>query len=315
MTHQRGGDVSAIVVSYNTRNLLLACIESLRTVSSNEPLAEIIVVDSGSTDESADAVQKEFPGTRVIQVPNRGYGAAANAGAALTRCDYLLILNADTEVRPHAIERLREALADDENAGLAGPTLRYPDGSIQPSRRRFPTVLTSIFESTVLEEWWPNNPWANDFHMHDVPAQSIETVDWVVGAALMVKTEAFRSVEGFDPKFRMYSEEIDLAYRMMQAGWQTRFVLGAEITHYEGSSTSQDVPRRQAEFDDSRIRLQRRIHGKRGALLLFMALRAGYLIHICREGAKWMLGHRRELRARRVRLYTRLLIKRWHLGG
>lgn len=306
---------TVVIVNYNTRDLLLRSVESVLRIQQQEEISRVVVVDSDSSDRSLEGVRELFPEVETISVPNRGYGAAANAGVNAVDARYVLILNADTEVIPGSIAALRSELENDSNAAIAGPRLRHPDGTIQPSRRRFPGRLTPLFESTILHEWFPQNRWARKYHMADVPEDETQSVDWLVGAALLVRTRAFRDAGGFDPTFRMFSEEVDLCLRLNNWGKHTIFVPAAEIVHHEGASTNQDVPTRQADFDASKIELQRRLHGAHWARLLTGGLRIGYALQIVREGGKWIVGHRRELRRARLRLYRELLTKDMKLHG
>ncbi|HYI16463.1 MAG TPA: glycosyltransferase family 2 protein [Thermomicrobiales bacterium] len=298
--------VAAIVVSYNVRELLLACVGSLQEAQCRKELDAIVVVDNASRDGSADAVRSRFPGVSVIEAPNRGYGAGANVGIAATSQEYVLILNPDTVVPAGTIAALVALLDERPDIALAGPRLRYPGGGTQPTRRRFPERFTPLFESTILEEWWPGNRWARRFHMRDdmVAGDVPQEVDWVVGAAMLVRRATIERAGGFDESFWMYSEEVEWCWRFRQHGWKVAYVPAVEILHYEGASTSQDIPARQVEFDRSRVRLARRMYGHRTAAVVRFGLLGGYVLQIIREGTKWMLGHRRALRRTRIRLYA-----------
>lgn len=302
-------DVTAIVVSYNVRELLLACVESLLDARRFGELDEIVVVDNASRDGSADAVRSRFADARVIDAPNRGYGAGANVGIRSTSGAYVLILNPDTIVPPGTVAGLVDYLDRHPGVALVGPLLRYPDGAVQPTRRRFPERLTPLFESTIAEEWWPGNRWARRFHMRDRAdsADLPQAVDWVVGAAILVRRTAIEQAGGFDESFRMYSEEIEWCWRLRKHGWSVAYDPSVEIIHHEGASTGQDLPHRQIEFDTSRVRLARLMYGAMNATLIRIALLCGYGLRIAREGAKWTLGHRRDLRRRRLRLYARAI--------
>ncbi len=298
--------VEAIIVNYNTRDLMLDCVGALLASDYDGSLA-VTVIDSASTDGSLEALKMRYPDVRGIAAENRGYGAAANVGALKSTADYVFILNADTKVEPGAVRALVDQIELRPEIGLAGPQLVHPHGEVQPSMRRFPSLLTPMWESTILEEWWPKNPWAMRYRMDDAVAREPQIVDWVVGAALMIRTGAFRAAGGFDETFRMYAEETDLCYRLRKHDWGTIIVPEAIVMHVEGASTSQDIPRRQAEFDASRVELQRRIHGAAAAWVAALGIRCGYALTIAREGLKWLLGHRRPLRASRIKFYLRLI--------
>lgn len=299
--------VSAIVVSYNVRELLLSCLESLETARSTGYLREIIVVDSDSNDSSPNAVQERFPDVTVIDAPNRGYGAGANIGIVASHGSYVLVLNPDTVVPPDTVRRLANYLNANPGVAVCAPRMRYPDGRLQPSRRRFPGRLTPIFESTIFQQWWPRNPWSRHYHLEDRREDEIQDVDWVVGACLMVRRAAINRVGGFDESFWMYCEEIEWCWRFRRHGWRISYLPDVEITHHEGASTGQNVPLRQLAFDRSRIELQRRLYGGPTATVVKAGIKLGYTIHMSVEGLKWVLGHRRDLRGARIRFYRTLL--------
>ncbi|HEX5166792.1 MAG TPA: glycosyltransferase family 2 protein [Thermomicrobiales bacterium] len=299
------GRVAAVVVSYNVRDLLLECVASLDEARQRGELQTIVVVDNASHDGSAEAVRGRFPDLEVIEASNRGYGAGANLGIAATSEEYVLILNPDTVIPPGTVAVLSALLGNRPDVALAGPRLRYPDGSIQPTIRRFPERLTPLFESTIFAAWWPDNGWSRRFHMRDVAGglDGAREVDWVVGAAMLVRRAAIVEAGGFDESFLMYSEEVEWCWRLRRHGWAIVYEPSVEIIHHEGASTSQDVPSRQVAFDTSRIRLARRMYGPGTAAVVRAGLLAGYGLQLVREAIKWLLGHRRDLRRQRILLY------------
>ncbi len=174
-------DLSVVIVSWNVRDLLRACLRSL-TKDERPPASdlsassftlgpssvEIIVVDNASTDSSAAMVAAEFPAVRLVaNAENRGFTGGNNQGIALARGRYLFFLNPDTVVIGDALAAMVAFLDAHGDVGVVGPQLRYGDGSLQSSRRRFPTLLTALFESTPLAWHWPNNPWARRYRMED----------------------------------------------------------------------------------------------------------------------------------------------------
>jgi N-acetylglucosaminyl-diphospho-decaprenol L-rhamnosyltransferase len=298
--------VSAVVVSYNVRELLVACVASLVAARDAGELHQIVVVDNGSGDGSAAAIRDQFPDVSVVEAENRGYGAGANIGIGATGGDDVLILNPDTVVPAGTIAALAGYLAQYPDVAIVGPLLRYPSGEGQSSRRRFPTRWTALCESTIVEMWWPDNPAVRRFRMVDDPppaAGDAQRVDWIVGAALLVRRAAIERVGGFDESFRMYSEEVEWCWRLRQHGWKVAWLPAVEIVHHEGASSRQDVSRRQLEFDTSRVRLTRWMYGDPQAGLIRAGLLLGYTIQFGIESGKWLLGHRRDLRTARMRLY------------
>ncbi|CAN5621792.1 glycosyltransferase family 2 protein [soil metagenome] len=299
--------ISAVVVSFNVADLLRACLASLEAERAAGNLDEIIVIDSSSTDGSVRLVQDHFPDVCLQVVPNRGFGSAVNVGLALASSDAIFILNPDTVVCPGAVARLSRALYSANNIGLVGPRLRYPDGTNQSSRRRFPTAWTPVFESTIFEEWFPSNRWVRHYRMLDEPGQHPESVDWLVGAALMVRSDVVQQAGGFDESFWLYGEELEWCHRIGRHGWEIHCVPEAIVVHHEAASTSQDQLASRLEFDRGRIRVQRIIHGDRAARRTAWMLKLNFASQLLREGLKWIVGHRRDLRRQRVARYWTLL--------
>ncbi len=299
--------ISVVVVNYNVRPLLAECLDSLREAVARGEAVQVVVVDCASQDRSPELVRDRFPDFELLEVQNRGYGAGANAGIAACRGNAILVLNADTIVHQGAISFLARALLLDSNVGLVGPRLIYPDGRRQPSKRRFPGRWTPAFESTIIEEWLPTNKWVTSYRMTGSSPGDSQDVDWLVGAALMARTRMIEDVGGFDERFWMYGEELEWCYRIRRHGWRIRYLDCAVITHHEGASTSQDTLRSRLEFDRGRLRAQRRLYGVASTRIVAMLLRLNYGLQLAREAAKWMIGHKRELRAARVAHYWTLV--------
>jgi len=222
------------IVSYNTREHLRACLNSVAP----EGPAETVVVDNGSTDGSVEMVREEYPEVVLIQAENRGYGAAANRAFAATSAPYVLLLNTDTLLRPGALAALVEYLGDNPRAGVVGPRLLNPDGSLQPSCFPFPSPLNVLLVGATLGRilFRPIPALRERFlrtWSHDVG----RVVPWVRGAGLGIRREAFEVVGGFDEAYFLYYEETDLSYRLSEAGWETHFTPTAEIVHLGGAST------------------------------------------------------------------------------
>jgi N-acetylglucosaminyl-diphospho-decaprenol L-rhamnosyltransferase len=294
--------LSVVIVSWNVRELLRACLASLPSH------AEVIVVDNASADGSPEMVAAVFPRVRLItNAENLGFTRGNNQGLAGATGDYVLFLNPDTLVAPGAISSLIAYAELHPRIGVLGPQLRYGDGSLQSSRRRFPTLATALFESTPVEWHWRNNPWARRYHMADRPTGPAQDVDWLVGAALLCRKEALDQVGGFDERFFMYSEELDLCRRMKAAAWRVVYLPDATITHYEGKSSEQAVAARHIRFHTSRVRYFRKHEGRAAAETVRLAILAMFAVEWCIEAGKGLLGSRRSLRRSRTSAYAQLL--------
>lgn len=312
MTQEKAPDLSVIIVNWNVRDLLRACLRSVARCPS--PL-EIIVVDNASTDGSVEMVAREFPEVRLIANPdNRGFTRGNNQGVALARGRYVLFLNPDTEVVGDALATMIAYMDAHPEVGVLGPELRYGDGSLQSSRRRFPTLMTALFESTPLAWRWPDNPWARRYRMEEGAeaggrgrGDGGQEVDWLVGAALLARRAVLAQIGGFDEGYFMYSEEVDWCRRAKDAGWRIVYLPDARIIHYEGKSSGQVVAARHIRFNTSKVRYFRKFHGPLAAETLRLALLGMFGVEWLLEAGKWLFGSKRPLRRERMAAYARLL--------
>ena len=320
-------DLSIIIVSWNVRELLRHCLQSiLRSLPATgepapdpatangasdgtpRPAAEIIVVDNASNDGTVEMLRTEFTKVRVIaNTANAGFTRANNQALAVAQGRYLFLLNPDTELHPGALAGLVDYMEAHAETGLIGPRLMYGDGSLQSSRRRFPTLATAFLESTPLQRWFPHHPLLTRYYMLDTPDDATQAVDWVNGSAMFVRRAVYDQVGGLDEGFFMYSEELDWCYRIKQAGWQIIYLPGARITHYEGKSSEQVVAQRDIHFNTSKVRFYGKYRGAWVAALLRIYLLLTFVFQLVEEGAKWLVGHKRPLRAARVRAYWQVL--------
>ncbi|HVX31344.1 MAG TPA: glycosyltransferase [Nitrolancea sp.] len=298
-------DLSIIIVSYNVRDLLLACLASLEGwLATTNRQVEVIVVDNASSDGSADSVRRRFPATRVIELErNLGFAAANNRAATEARGTSLVFLNPDTTVTGDAFGVMLDYLQEHPDAGVVGPRIVYPDGTTQPTRRRFPTRRTGFLESTIVQQFWHDNRALRRYYVADRSNDELQEVDWLVGACLMVRRDTLTDAGLFDERFFMYSEEVEWAHRVREAGWRIVYLPSALIVHHEGGSSRADLPARQINFDTSKVLLYEKLHGKRVAGALRLFLLGSYLLRAGIEAGKGVLGHKRSLRAQRVRLY------------
>ena len=304
-------DLTIVIVSWNVRDLLRRCLQSIEAEARRaiDGLAlEIVVVDNASSDGSVEMVRAEFPHVRLVaNEENRGFTVANNQGLLLGQGRYLLLLNPDTEVIDDALATMVHTMDGQPEIGALGPQLRYPDGSLQSSRRRFPTFATALVESTVVQEWWGDNRVLRRYYMADTPDDAIQAVDWVVGACLLVRRQTYEQIGGLDEGFFMYSEELDWCRRIKDAGWLVVYLPKATVIHHEGRSSEQVVPARHIHFQSSKVRYFRKHHGTFQAEALRWFLLATYVYQLGREGLKWLVGHKRPLRAERVKAYRQVL--------
>ncbi len=310
---------SVIIVSWNVRELLRRCLASVNSQqysreafsiqSADSPLnTEIIVVDNASRDGTVEMLRAEFPDVRVIaNAENAGFTRGNNQALAVAQGRYLFLLNPDTELRPGALQTLIDYMNAYPRVGIVGPRLFYGDGMPQSSRRRFPTLATAFLESTKLQQWFPRNRVLTRYYMLDTPDDATQEVDWINGSAMFVRREMYDQIGGFDEAFFMYSEELDWCYRAKQAGWQIVYLPTAQVMHYEGKSSEQVVAARDIYFHSSKIRFFRKYRGAFVAETLRAFLLLMFAYQIVEESAKWLLGHKRALRAERVKAYWQVV--------
>jgi len=239
-------DLSVILVSYRSRDLLLACLRGLcREIAQAGVTAEILVVDNDSNDGTLEALAADFPAVRVIaNRENAGYARAVNQGLRATTAPFALIMNPDCEPRPGLIRALLDHVAARPRTGIAGPKILNPDGSLEYSARSFPGPLTFLFNRySLLTRLFPRNPFTRRYLLTDWDHQTPREVDWVSGACMMTRRAAIEQVGGMDEAYFMFNEDVDWCRRMKQAGWAVTFEPAAAVVHRIGASRTKVAAR------------------------------------------------------------------------
>lgn len=299
-------DLSIIIVSWNVRNLLRDCLNAVDAGRGTLQL-EVIVVDGASSDGSPQMVADEFPWVRLIACrENVGFPRGNNLGLAQAVGRHVLLLNPDTVVLDDALSRMVAYLDTHGDVGGVGGQLLNPDGSVQSSRRRFPTLATAVFESTWFESYAPKRL-LRDYYAQDLPDDASADVDWVVGACLMVPRRVVGVVGPLDEDYFMYSEELDWCRRIRNMGFRVVYLPEARIIHHVGKSSEQAVTARHINFQRAKLRYFRKFNGRLAASVLRVILLLNYVAQIVFEGAKGVLGHKRPLRWQRMRAYWTVL--------
>jgi len=262
---------AVVVVNYESGPALRACVEGWR----DEHPSELVVVDNGSTDGSVDELARAVPDARLLVTGrNLGYGAAANRGVAATTAPSVLVCNPDLVVRPGVLAALSKVLEDDAGCALVGPLVRTPGGDRYPSARRFPSMVDAAGHA-VLGIFAPDNRFTRSYQQAGLTGSDVgpQRVDWVSGACFLVRRAAFEQVGGFDESYFMYAEDVDLCWRLGQAGWRVGYAPTAEVTHLQGVSTDRHPYRMIAEHHRSLLRFAARsTRGWRRVLLPAVAL-------------------------------------------
>ena len=230
-------DVSVVIVSYESRELLARCLAALAADGGASASREVIVVDQASRDGTAAWLAAEHPGVRLVALAeNAGFGAGNNRGAEIARGHWLLLLNSDAFVRPGAIDELVRFAEARPAIGAVGPRLLWPDGRLQRSCRRFPTVFRLATEFLYLRKLAPRSRILNGFYCGEFAHDEPRRVDWVTGACVLVRRELYERLGGFDEAFFLYSEEVDLLRRAAEAGAETWYDPAAEVVHVWGGT-------------------------------------------------------------------------------
>ncbi len=295
--------LSVVLVSFNTRELTLACIKSLLPeLELNTD--EIILVDNASYDHSVEAVKDAYPTVRVIPLlQNVGFGAANNIGFGTASGRFLLLLNTDTIVLPGSIDSMLQTLESQPTVGAVGCKLQNPDGSLQKSCWSFPSPLRAWTEALGFNRLGIVKDW------HQWDHASYQLVDFVIGAALLVRRSVVDQIGGFDEQYFLYAEEADWQRRMHNQGWRIAFNPTHSIVHIGGASGVSLGDRQLVEFCRSTERFIRKYHGNIGlaffssAVVFGTAIRWGFAMLMCLAAQKYS---RREVRLRKT--------LRWWLG-
>jgi GT2 family glycosyltransferase len=246
-------DVSVIIVSWNTQDILCDCINSIYQQTNNEQF-EVIVVDNASSDGSVDMVQSEFRQVKIIKNnENRGFAAANNQGITVAQGRYVLLLNSDTVVLNGVIDKVVAFADSSPKAGIIGCRVLDKEKISQPSCFLFPSVLNLFLATTYLYKLCPKSKFFGREHMTWWNRDDVREVDVVTGCFMLVRREAIEQVGLLDERFFMYAEETDWCYRFKQAGWQIMFTPNAEIIHLHGASSRQVKPKMISQWRKSML--------------------------------------------------------------
>jgi N-acetylglucosaminyl-diphospho-decaprenol L-rhamnosyltransferase len=273
--------IAVAVVSWNTRELLRACLHSLEG-DAKQGLAAVWVVDNASDDGSAEMVVSDFPWASLISSRrNLGFGAAVNLVADRARAPWIAPSNADVELAPGALSALLGASESDDRVGAIAPRLIMPDGSTQHSVHPFPTVGLGLMFNSGLARFAPGYAERLCLEGYWDPDDRRQ-VDWAHGAFLLVRREAFAEVGGFDRDQWMYAEDLDLGWRLRRAGWKTVYEPTAIVHHEVAAAARQAFAEgRQARHLEAAYEWMARRQG-------LVATRAYALLNIAGAAARWL---------------------------
>ncbi len=301
-------DISIIIVNWNTRELLGKCLESVETTVRGLS-HEIIVVDNASADGSAAMLRERFPRVRLIENPeNRGFGTANNQALRVMTGRYALLLNSDAVLTENAVSEIFSCMENHPGAAMACGQLLNADGSRQNSIAAFPTLLTLMTNTSLLEYLFPGR-YPSKRYPHPEPVE----IESGIGACLLVRKTAIDAVGLFDERYHFFFEETDWAYQMRRGGWKVLHVPTAFIYHLQGQSIGRNLHSR-IEFYRSRYQFFRKWRNRPCyiAVCVVILLRLVLDWFLTSVGILLTLGLRRELRDKWA-VYGRLLV--WHLRG
>lgn len=221
--------LAIVIVSFNCREPLRQCLSGLRAGGT---LSRVVVIDNASTDGTVEMIRHDFSSALLVaNAENRGFAAACNQGIRATAEDFVLLLNPDTLPEANELDTLLQTMIDQPAIGACGPRLLNPDGTLQRSCRKFPTLGVMV----CAELGWPGpyrmNGWAHD---------TTREVDQLMGSCLLLRRAALEQIGLLDERFFLYFEEVDLCWRLKHAGWRVLFVSQASVVHLGGQSSAAD---------------------------------------------------------------------------
>ncbi len=221
--------VSVVTVSFNSGPVLGAFLDSV-AASSSRPM-HIVIVNNSVADKSLPSITAGRNGVAVKEAEaNLGYGSAMNVGAELTSGEWLMLANPDIVFSPGAVDEMLRVASSDDSIGIVGPLIHTQQGDVYPSARKLPSLRTGVGHA-LLARIWKTNPWTKSYRAdRELPPRQRDA-GWVSGACMFVRRTTFEELAGFDEKFFMYFEDVDLCARAGRAGWRIVYAPSAEIMH------------------------------------------------------------------------------------
>ena len=267
-------DISIVIINWNTKEFLARCLQSLRKAGEDLE-SEVFVVDNASTDGSAAMVQEKFSWVQLVEnKKNVGFARANNQAIGLSRGGYVLLLNSDTAVHQGALETLVQFMEVHPQAGGCGPRLLNPDGSLQSSCHPMLTPWREFWRLMFLDRLWHRATYVQERWDQETPRR----VEVIKGACLLLRRDALNQVGLLDERYFLYTEEMDLCYRLAQAGWELWWVPRAVVRHYGQASAKQMAEAMYVQLYRSKVQFHRKYGSNRRARAFKVLLALAYFL-------------------------------------
>ena len=281
-----GAELAVVIVTYSPGETLDRCLDTLAKATSRP--VRVILADNGSTDGAPERAAAERENVTLLRTGgNLGYGTAATRGIASLDPSYgwIVVANPDLEWGDGCLDTLLEAASRWPRGGSFGPLIKEPSGAVYPSARLVPSLGRGIGHA-VVGRVWRGNPWTRAYRQDSDASVTERTAGWLSGSCLLMRRTAFDSVDGFDPRYFMYFEDVDLGDRLGRAGWQNVYVPSAEVVHIQGHSTARSSSAMLAAHHESAYRFIADRHRGWAWAPVRWAIRAGLALRLKLETRK-----------------------------
>lgn len=272
--------LSVIIVNYNVKYFLEVCLHSVLRAA-NGMQVELIVVDNNSSDDSEEMVREKFPEvTFIANKDNKGFSKANNQGVAIAKGEYILFLNPDTVVPEDCLKKLTDYMDSHPQAGSIGPRIIDGKGQYAPDgKKSFPSLSVAIFKTTGINKLFKKSPYFNKYYAVHIGENETAAVDVLSGCCMMVRTKVLPEIGGaFDEDYFMYCEDVDLAYRIQQAGYQNIYYPETTIIHYKGESTRKATLSYVRIFNEALSLFVKKHYSKQNARLFVLFINIGIIL-------------------------------------
>src|SRR3989344_1506267 len=273
--------LSFIIVNYNTRELLVQCLDNLKNIY---PEKEIIVIDNGSGDDSAETVRANYPDVILIESQNNGLAAASNIGLEKSRGDYLLYLGTDAFPGSDVILGILDFMEKNSQVGILTPQLKLRDGTIDmDAHRGFPTPWAALTHFSGLNKLFPKSKWFNQYFLGYRDMSEPHEIDLCISHFMFVRRKVFEQIGKWDQSFFLYGEDVDFCYRAKSAGWKIMYLPQFSVLHYKGVTVGIRKETRDISKADSATRSKMKTETTR-------AMRLFYEKHYKGKYPAWLTG-------------------------